>query len=387
MNKITQSDIELLTETSKSPVLTLYLPTHKITTPATVTEDKARYKHIISQGLAQWEVAGGVISKHVREQLEVTGDDTDFWNETSKGLAIFADQDMVRMFHLPMECDEYIYVSHSFDIAPLQVVLSQDQPFYLLVLAKHDPKLFYGDSYALESLDIDFPSSPEDALNIDEMYSGSNTIRGMATSTGGNDMLSTHGQGDSNHAGQEEHLKYLRIIDNKLLKSIIIDTHLPLLVAATDSEVSDFKRISNYPNILNGSVQGNHTMTPTQYLHDLAWPIVSEAVVGSRAVQLVDRFNEDKGRQKASSDITEIHEAISAGRVHTVLLGIIERTNDSVSDATSKTPALLMRFQNGYLTHKLYELARSVVAQGGAIVGINPDLLATPTKVAALFRY
>lgn len=388
MNKVTQSDINSLAEIKGVPVLSLYLPTHRSSTATTMKEDQARYKAVIAKGLAQWETeAGADVVETAREKLTVLDEDVSFWSKTNSGLAIFADEHEAHMYHLPIECDEYTYIGDSFDLTPLRIVLSKEQPFYLLVLAKHDPKLFYGDSYRLEPVDIELPTSPEDALNIDEMFSSSNTVRGgVGAASTGNGILNTHGQGDTNNAGQEEHLVYLRIIDNKILKSSVINQRFPLLIAATESEASDFKRISNNPMLIPSHVQGNYTMTPLHELHTLAWPVISEEVVAVNVRQLVERFGEDKGRQRASSDVADIHEAVSSGRVHTLLVGIIENTNDSVSD-TTKSPVSLLRLQKGYLAHHLRELARQVVAQGGSIVGVNHELLATPTQVAALYRY
>jgi hypothetical protein len=387
MNKVTQSIIDSLTEPQDKKVLTLYLPVHKISTPATTKEDQARYRNMIADGIEKWEAAiGPEAIKASRMQLEAKLDDAEFWNETQKSLAIFASSEAIEFVHLPIESSEYVYVGANYDLAPMRVALSHDQPYYLLTLAKHHPKLFKGDSYGLEIIDLNFPDSPEDALNIDEMFSGSNTVRGVGTQGGGNDMLSTHGQGDSNHAGQEEHLKYLRIIDDKIINSPLIDRKVPLLVAATESEASDFKHISNYPSLITEYVAGNHTLTPLQELHELSWEVIANVVVGVKVAGLIERFNEDKGRQKASSDLAEIAEAVTAGRVDTLLLGIVEKTNDSVSDAGEiKTP--LLRLTTDYATSHMCELVQDVVAQGGSIVGVDPEALATPSMVAALYRY
>ncbi len=387
MNKITQSDIDTLAEVKEDAVLTIYMPTHKVSTPATTKEDQARYRNVIGRGLEQWEmIVGPDAIKSAREKLESHIEDDTLWAKTYRSLAILVRKDEVNLYYLPIETDEYVHVGAYFDLAPLRIALSKDQPFYLLALAKHDPKLFYGDSYGLEAVDIDLPSSPEDALNIDEMFSGSNTVRGVGAPGGGNDMLSTHGQGDSNHAGQEEHMKYLRIIDNKILKDKAIDQGIPLLLAATENEASDFRQASNHAHLLERYVAGNHTVTPLQELHALAWPIICEEVVEARINQLVERFNEDKGRQKASSDIAEITEAIVTGRVDTLLLGVVEQTNDSVSDL-NESLAPFIRLQNGYQSSGMCDLARAVVEQGGSIVGVERDVLATPTELAALYRY
>ena len=387
MNKVTQTIIDSLTETTGEKVLSLYVPMHKEATAATAKVDQARYRTIVSKGLEQWESQTSPDNiKLAKQTLEATANDIDFWKESRKSLAIFASSTAVEFVSLPLETSEYVFVGDSFDLAPLKVAYSQEQPFYLLALAKHHPKLFRGDSYGLEAIDIDFPDSPEDALNIDEMFSGSNTVRGVGTKGGGNDMLSTHGQGDSNHAGQEEHLKYLRIIDNKIIKTESIDSGLPLVLAATETEASDFKHISNYPHLLSNYVPGNHTVTAPQQLHQLAWDVIVSEITQPKVTALVDRFNEGKGVQKASSDLDSIAEAVAASRVDVLLLGILEKTNDSVSDSTEPDSPLI-RLQETYLTNRMCELVNEVSAQGGAIVGVDPELLATPTMVGALYRY
>jgi hypothetical protein len=46
-----------------------------------------------------------------------------------------------------------------------------------------------------------------------------------------------------------------------------------------------------------------------------------------------------------------------------------------------------MRLQNEYATSRMCELVQLTVAQGGEIVGVSPDELATPTMVGALYRF
>lgn len=390
MNKVTQSVIDSLTTKKAGTVLSLYMPTHKISTPDTAKEDRVRYRNILGKGFEEWQEKLGAdavdITSDIRKQLEAKIEDADFWSETCKGLAIFIQPDGFEVLHLPIECDEYTYVGEGFDLAPLYIVMSMEQPYYVLALAKHNPKLFYGDMYTLEPVEMDFPTSPEDALNIDEMFSGSDTVRGVPTGHGGNDMFSTHGQGDTNHAGQEEHFSYLRILDNKILKNDEIDRDIPLLIASTGSEASDFRHISNHPRLLQCNVQGNHEDTPLHELHDLSWSKITEEIVDKRTAALLERFNEDKGRQKASSDISEVIDATANGKVDTLLLGIVEKTNDSVSD-TGEHAAPLIRLQKEYQLNRMCELTQQVIAQGGTIVGVDPELLGTPTMIGACYRY
>src|SRR5690606_42075221 len=93
-------------------------------------------------------------------------DDTDFWRQTAEGLAILISDKKVDAYHLPYEIEERWAINDSLDIAPLLLTESLNQPYYVLALAQHNPVAFIGDSYDIERLEVDLPSSPEKALNI-----------------------------------------------------------------------------------------------------------------------------------------------------------------------------------------------------------------------------
>lgn len=387
MNKVNQSVIETLDKARGETVLTVYAPTHKISTPPNIQEDQTRLKNLMRAGFEQWQAKTNSKQPAIaRQQLEKLLLDENFWNETTETLAIFASKDGVSIYHLPIECQEYVCVDTTYDITPLRMVMALNQPYYLFALAMHDSKLFRGDMYGLKPVSIDFPASPEDALNIDEMFSGSNTIRGISTQGGGNDKLSTHGQGDSNHAGQEERLKYFRILDDMIMRAKDIDARRPVVIAATDSEASDYKNISKLPYLIETHVQGNHTMTPQVELHDLAWKIVESEVTDKKITTLIERFNELKGTQKASHDMTEIMDAAKIGRVETLLAGGLPVTNDSVNDTTNAN-APIIRLEDLYSQTGIKQLIDDVIAQGGSVVGVDPDRLGAPILAGALYRY
>lgn len=387
MNKVTQDNIDALTERRGGVKLTIYMPTHKISTPATIQEDQTRYKNLVRKGHDEWRAhtdEDAVAS--VIDALESKYDDEAFWRATSRGLAVFADEQGVEFYHLPIECEERVCVGESFDVTPLHLVQSYDQSYYVLALAMHNSKLFKGDAYGLEPVEMDFPASPEAALGIDEMFINSNTQRGYEGPAGSNYQISPHGSGDSSEAGREERLQYLRIIDGMVTDSRKIDTSLPLVVAATDSEAGDYKAHSKSTSLVDIYIPGNYTKAELHELHDLSWKVIHEEVVDKKIARIIERFNEQKGIQKASSDPDDIREAVKAGRVDTLLLRMVDETNDSVSDAVGAHLPLI-RFDEAYEQENLQSLAESVIQHGGTVTGVDPEVFTVPSKVGALYRY
>src|SRR5690606_24534173 len=114
------------------------------------------------------------------------------------------------------------------------------------------------------------------------------TIRG-GNNASGNPGVKSHGQGDSRQAGQEERLKFFRIIDEKILSSKEVDSKLPFLLSGTDDEVSNYKEISRIKHLFNPSLSGNHTETPLQEIHGQAWPIVLKEVRNRQVLNEVER--------------------------------------------------------------------------------------------------
>lgn len=289
------------------------------------------------------------------------------------------------MYHLPVECEERVHVGNTYDVTPLLLLKEINQPFYIFTLAVHNSKLFKGDIYDLEPVDISFPSSPEEALNIDEMYSGSNTIRGREGTGGDSAPNSPHGQGDSNHAGQEERRKYFRIIDNIILKSSNIDHSLPILIAATDSEASDYRAISKIKNLVDTHIHGNYTMAGLKDLHILAWGMIREGIVYPMMREKIDTFQELVGVQKASDELDDIVSATKSERVDCLMLSMLDLTADSVSDNSDST--MLIRYFDTYDKDNILSLVRSVAKKGGSIIGIDRILMHDAAAVAGIYRY
>jgi len=387
MNKVTRSSIATLARPQSEKVISIYLPTHRHSTPIHTQEDQTRYKNLVRKAREEWQTENADMPMlDVFDKLESKIDQFEFWQQTSEGMAIFASSEMIEIYNLPVECEERVCIADTFDITPLLITTAEDQSFYLLDLAMHNTKLFKGDIYGLESVAIDFPDSPESALNIDEMFSNSNTVRSQNGPSGASNVIAPHGQGDSNAAGREERLQYFRIIDNLIANNAAIDHRLPVVIAGTDSEVGDYRNMSKLPTLIHPYIQGNHTNSTLQDLWTLAWPIIQSEVVHKRASEAIDQLNEKAGLQKSSCDYKDMTEAANMGRIKTLLVGITRKTTDTVSDAVH-TAVPILTFAKQYEYENIAELVRKVLAQGGSILGVGHEMLPSKVPVAAIYRY
>lgn len=387
MNKVNREAIKALLETEDNATISLYLPTHRFPTSEHISEDKIRLKNLVRAGKDLLQARGvdeGLIEQIITEIEENYYDNESFWQQATEGLALFASPAGVHYFHLPIECDEHVSAGDQYDIAPLLAVMSCDQSYYLLALAAHAPMLYRGDMYGIDRVDIDLPESAEEALGIDELYSNSKTARAGGYGAG-NPGTKSHGQGDSRQAGQEERLKFFRIIDDRIQSNADIDRNLPFLLAGIDDEVSGYRELSKLRHILEGVLSGNVTEMPPHEMHLRSWPIVSEELCESQRAEVVEKLGAMLGTGKASAGAEDIVTAAKEGRVDTLLVGLLAITRDSISN--NDDPVMKLILPGDYKKANLAECSRMTFDQGGSIVTLPRDAMPEGVSIAALYRY
>lgn len=376
MNKLTSQTLDTLLSYSDSPVLSIYMPTHRYPTSPHISEDQTRFKNLVKTGIDQWrEVTDEKTVKYLADTLTATLNDVSFWDNTTESLAIFATKDSVQMINLPIECEEHIFVGETFDVTPLLITQEINQPYYVLALAMQSPKLFRADMYGIQQLDIGLPSSYKQALNIDETRP-----EGHANRT----IDGAHGQGDQKRTEQEDRLRYLRILDDKVAGSANVDTSLPFIITATENEAADYKTLTKLPNVIDTVLSGNYTASPTQELHKLSWQAIRATSGNKERNSVLHHFDQKTSAQKTSIDDKIIYDAAIDGRVETLLIDMCETTTDSVSDSNKEK--LLIRFPSHYGKF-LQDLIRTVVSQSGSIVCLDRGLIPQQATTAAIFRY
>ncbi len=384
MNKVSREAIKQLLETEDSVTLSMYMPSHRFPTSDHISEDQIRLKNLMKSAketLEEQGTQGGLVTQMMDQIQDTIYDSVDFWQRATEGVAIFCAPAGVHYFHLPIECDEYVSVGDSYDVGPLLAIASYDQPYYILALAVKDPVLLKGDMYSVEKVDIELPKSPAEALNIDELYSNSQTIR-----TGGHGAgAKAHGQGDTRQAGQEERLKFFRMIDEKIVSSKIVDKKTPVLLAGTDEDVSGYKESSRMKNLLDSTLSGNYTDIPLHETHRRSWPLVSNELCEEERVSVIEKVQSLLGTGKASTDPNTIADAAAEGKVATLVAGLITVTKDSITDSNETIKKLSLT--DIYKSNKIGKSARRVFDQGGAVLLTTKELMPSQVPVAAVFRY
>jgi hypothetical protein len=386
MNKITKQAIAALTAMRPmGPVVTIYSPTHTAVTSPHMSEDQIHLKNLVCKAIEelQQHADGAPAAKRLRETIDELLADQPFWENLTEGLLLCANRNMVQLFYLPMDTEEYVAVSDCFHLAPVLGILHDDQEFYVLGIAQQDPQLYRGDMYGLHPAGIKLPASLATALNIDE-----NNKKGeqqLAASGSSERTDGFNGRGGVRDPREEDRTQFFRMIDHALLDKA--DRTLPLVLAGVDAEIAEYRAMSKYPAILHGSIRGNIKNTRPDVLFHDAKAIIRDEIIKPKHDQAMQTYKRLRGTDqgRVAQEDTQILSAADQGRVDTLLMGLSRFTRDTIHDNTN--PAERITFPQGTMADAFNAIALAVQNTSGSVMMVNQDTLPEGSGMAAILRY
>jgi hypothetical protein len=383
MHKVSSDKLsKLINKIAKGPAVTIYLPTHKVSSPPNMSEDQTRFKNLYKKAMNILENRDqhNEFNKHFEHKCEELLDNREFWENSSESKLLCARPGTFVYFHLPIDSDEFVSVSDHFFLAPVLGLLNEFDEYYVLQLSLRKPHLYIGDAYGLYNSGIELPDSLEDALNIDEMHQKSVQHHSVSSSRG----AEYHGHGGGKDPGNPEKQQYFRIIDSIVNKKA--DKKLPLILSGVNGEISEYKALSKYIYILEQSIDGHFAESEKSKLHELAKKVVSEELIEKSHREVLNQFNELKGNPGMVSDrAADIKDAAENGRISTLLIAMSKKTRDTVRDNIDQVRKIV--FPGEVSSLSLDYLSSQVIGNGGKIINIYSDEMLGGKLVLAINRY
>jgi len=381
MNDLSRETVAtLLQAEGAEPKITIYAPMHTPASPPHMTENQIRFKNLMHQAADQLKAQG---DKHMAqilyEQVERHMLDLAFWESQTEGLLICADPEQIQYFHLPIDTDEYVAIDNCYHLAPVLALLGDEQSFYVLAIAQHQPKLFSGSLYGLYEMEAGLPENLEDSLRLDEM----GQQREQSQAKGSN--VSFNGRGGRRDPREEERLRFFRLIDSAVMQAT--ERGLPLILAGTDSEIAEYRAISKHPDIMDRTITGSFTGAKPHELYRQAYAIIYNGPVAARREQALQSYASLKGssKERVTEDPLAIAEAAEQGRIDTLLIALKRTTADTVRDTARAVERIT--FPHRELSTLVNSAANAVANARGRIVNIDEEAAPGTASVMALLRY
>jgi hypothetical protein len=385
VQKLTHDSIQQLLANEATPKVTIYVPLEASAAPPNITENQIRLKNLIHKAISELPATGETagLHKHLNDFLNKTQEDLEFWKDKSHGMLLVAAGDMLELYNLPVDTEEYAAVDDNFHLAPVLALLGDDRKYYVLALAQQNPKLFLGDMYGLEHIDAGLPANMRVGLGIDEANQQSEN-QGSASGS----SLNTgwfNGRGGARDPQDTDRLRFFHMIDKQLSNKL--DRNIPLILAGIDAETVEYKHLSKYPKIMNGTISGNHTETRTEELFDKARMIVQKELVSPEHEAAREEYERLQGANpdRVARGEEHILEAAKQGRIDKLLAMMGRHTTDTVQD--NNHSVFLITFPEPKSSKLLNKLAMEVWQMSGKVVSLLPHEMPNGDMMVARLRY
>jgi hypothetical protein len=384
MELLTKELIQELLAADMAPCLSVYMPTHR-KHPENL-QDIILFKNLVRQmreSLLQ-KYSTGEVQKYL-EPFETLAQDSDTWNHTFDGLAVFSAAGMFKVIGVHKSFEELALVADSFHTKPLRQYMQSLDHFHVLCLTLRDIRLFEGNRHSLTEVGLtaDTPKTITEALG-DELTDKHTTVASYGGS-GGESSPMHHGQGGRKEETEKDSERFFRVVANAVYEHYSKPSGWPLILAALPEHQSLFKKVNKNPLLLPNGIAINPSSVSPDKLADMAWDIM-EPQYNLKLDSLVARFEQARANSKGSDDYKEVAVAAVEGRVDMLIVEadriIPVRITNLVTGNTQNKD-----LTNPKVDDLLDDMGELVMKMGGEVMVLPSGKMPSKTGLAAIFRY
>ncbi len=381
MNILPRSELKALMETEDKLCISIYLSIPPSGEPSRQLHIKLKNALKESEELLKKTDLNKSEIESFLKPLQEMITEASFRENITSAVVIFISDSGLRNFWLPIEVKDVVRVSSRFNIKPVLALFSGEEQFYLLTLSQKKVRFFKGSRYALAPLEVDgIPESMKEALNYE---SREKTVQRVAGGASGGRSGYSHGHGAGYDLEDEDIQKYFRMID-RAVSSYLKESTSPLLLAAVDEEISTYKRINSYSNILEKALTGNPDTLSSHELHSKAMEIM-DPVFKREQNKACQQYLDLAGTEKTTSDIEKIINASLNGRVQTCFVASGEEKWGFLD--TSRGLLDIHDFRQEGDQDLLDLAAYQTILNGGKVYAVSGDDVPGEGIVSAILRY
>jgi hypothetical protein len=365
--------------------VSLYMPTHRAGREQ--QQDPIRLKNLLAETETKL-VAHGLRRPAVQKMMQPAEEllwNKRFWQNQSNGLAIFLTDSFHKIYRLSAEFEEFLAISNSFHIKPLLPLLGRGEKFYVLAVSLNRVRLFEGNADTISEIELDFPTSMEDALSTDDperflnLHSGSIST-GHARGEGG--IFHGHNVGDDE---KKNILRFFQSI-NQGLNDLLPERTIPMVLAGVDYLLPIYREASSYNNLLEDEIRGNVERDNARELHKEAWNIVRPIFEESQK-KAYEKFEQLKGQgsELATSDLPATVSAARFGQVETLFVPLGLQKWGRYDAENNK---VIVDREPGPGNEDLFDLAATeTLLNSGQVFAVPLEAMPGGGEIATILRY
>ncbi|TJZ51425.1 hypothetical protein FAZ15_20110 [Sphingobacterium olei] len=373
MEKINSTLLQQLTQIRNQPCISLYMPTHRVH-PESAT-DPILFKNLVKK--IQLYITENKLTDYMSllEPFEKLQNDYDFWNNNDCGLAIFSAKNETHIIRLPERVEEITCVANSFCVKPLFKFHAENKEYYLLALGQDDVRLYTGDKYHLEKLNIqgNVPTSMTEALGSELT---DNHVHSTSAPTS-----HVHGYMEKSQEEDIDIERFFRSVDQALNSHFDFSHDKPLILAALAEHHTEFKAISKNQHLHEHHITINaEALNIKELLTKVKKVIETEHTENIR--KLLDRQQIAAQQKLSSHEIRDVAYDVMDGKVEILFLENGRNLSGEIDLENRK-----VHLNENKDTDILNELAYLVFERGGQIILLDKDDMPYDTGAFTINRF
>jgi hypothetical protein len=284
------------------------------------------------------------------------------------GLALFLDQDIARIVHLPFPVREHVVVDETFATRALVATEQQSPRYWVLVLSERPTRLY---------------RAFRDTLTEVHAHGFPMTYQGPGPD-GSRPLPGGRGTHTSEYR-DEYRRQFFRAVEIALGEAMAAEP-LPLVITGVDRYLAYFREVSAHAGTLVGTVTGNYDRTLPNDLATLVWPVMQEDLARQQQ-QALDTLAAAVDGQRYVSGIEEVWRSAAEGRGELLLVEsgfAYAARSDAAGMAIRPVKALTLP---GTIDDAVDEIIETVIAKGGTVAFVPDGSLTVHRRIALVTRY
>lgn len=379
MDLMTRAEFEQLVEDGEGTRVSLFAPTHRVSSPKERDADRLRWKNLLG-AVEEALLEDGVDKPSVAELLAPAWElhaDGMAWSHMADGLAMFLTPGWSATYRVPLEVPELGAVGHGFVLGPVLPLLS-DQNYVVLTLSQKDVRVLRGSRDRIGELDLpSVPKAFDDVFEPDGPQSDS-VPRPNASGRSGGVGGVYYGSDATDNVHKADMLEFFREVARGV-EGHLAGRSIPLILAGLPGWVSLYREASSYPHLLDQAVEHNPDDMSADDLRLAAWELVEQRL-RQDASRLLDRYHEQRARGTGAAGAEEVSVAAHEGRVDTLMM-----TADGCYSGSPDGPEVVRPLRDDDVCGVVDAAARATLRNGGAVRVLEE--LPEGAPVAAVLRY
>jgi hypothetical protein len=357
---ITRHDVKELQSLTKVPALSILLPTHR-TSPDN-KQDPILVKNLVNE--AKDRLSQEFSTRDLEPLLKNLDDlvnDIDY-TYALDGLALFVSHDLAKKFYLPFTVPHRVVIDQTFATRDLVYGLHRAQRYWVFLLSQGLTRLLAGTGDTLEEVtDGQFPMAME----------------GPGATTALPDSV------DSAYV-DDRHRRFFQQVD-QAFTAYAEDDSLPIVLGGVVRQISFFQEVSQYTNLVAGTLTGNFDKATLSELSPQVWPLIEGVRTQQREAVLQD-LDAATSEGKVVSTIEEIWRLANEGRGKLLL---VEKGYHVPAIVTANGGLETVADAGGtdVMDDAVDEIIEAVLAKGGEVMLMEDGSLPNAQRIALTLRY